>query len=575
MQVTEVNDIKTYNLSQGKTIPEWLSDRKKRLLLKKDVDLRRRIQLIQDFDMPIVSNTVNISPDGQYIIASGVYKPRIRCFDVDQLAMKFERCLDSEVIKCINLSDDYTKLLLLEQDRWIEIHSQAGFYFKTRIPKFGRDIAYNYASCDAMFVGNGSEIFRLNLNVGTFLKPFETECSTLNCIEINSDHNLIVVGSQDGFLEAWDPRSRERTGRLDCAFEAIRNDSNRKNQIPAISSLKFFNSLTMAVGTGIGQILMYDLRANKPFLTKDHMYGLPIKSIEFFDGPLQLVGSLDSKIIKFWNRNDGTPFTAIQSDNDLNKLAIYPNSGMLFVANESPKILTYYIPAIGPAPKWCSFLDRITEELEESNENVIYDDYKFVTEQELDELGLSDLIGTNLLRAYMHGFFIDLRLYRKAFELSKPFAYEEYRKQKIKEKIDADRFDRVQIAEELPKINRSLAERLIREDKDQTDAKKNATKRTNQKFKPNPMKDDRFKAMFSDPNFEIDEQSEEYRLLNPVLSRASKNDRTQSGNNANDDDEDAKRKIYDGIFDDDEDGEDDDQIETVSLDNEEDDSDDY
>jgi ribosome biogenesis protein ENP2 len=33
----------------------------------------------------------------------------------------------------------------------------------------------------------------------------------------------------------------------------------------------------------------------------------------------------------------------------------------------------------------------------------IYDDYKFVTRQELEELGLEHLEGTNLLRGYMHG----------------------------------------------------------------------------------------------------------------------------------------------------------------------------
>ena len=45
--------------------------------------------------------------------------------------------------------------------------------------------------------------------------------------------------------------------------------------------------------------------------------------------------------------------------------------------------------------------------------NLVYDDYKFVTKQDLASLGLSHLIGTNLLRAYMHGFFIDIRLYHK------------------------------------------------------------------------------------------------------------------------------------------------------------------
>lgn len=512
--MTEVNDIKTYNLSHGKTIPEWLSDRKKRLLLKKDVDLRRRIQLIQDFEMPTLSSTVNVSNDGQYIIATGIYKPRVRCYDVNQLALKFERCLDSEVIKCLILSDDYSKLLFLEEDRYVELHSQFGFYYKTRIPKFGRDMAYNYNTCDALFVGNGSEIYRLNLEVGTFLKSFETEANTLNAIQINPVHNLMVVGSQEGFVEAWDPRIRERVATLDCAYDAVRSDMNQKAKIPSVTTLTFRDGLTMAVGTATGQIMLYDIRSNKPYLTKDHMYGLPIKSVSFLDGTLDLIASLDAKIIKFWNRNTGAPYTAIQSDRELNQLAAYPNSGMLFVANEAEKILSYYIPAIGPAPKWCSFLDRITEELEESNENTIYDDYKFVTEQELDEIGLIDLIGTNLLRAYMHGYFIDMRLYRKARDASQPFAYEEYRKKKIREKIESERIDRVRIEDKLPKVNRTLAERILLEEQQQQEKR-------SKKYKANPMKDERFSAMFSDPDFQIDELSEEFRLLNPVLARMS------------------------------------------------------
>jgi len=43
----------------------------------------------------------------------------------------------------------------------------------------------------------------------------------------------------------------------------------------------------------------------------------------------------------------------------------------------------------------------------------VYDDYKFLTRSELDGLGLSHLIGTDFVRAYMHGFFLDVRLYRK------------------------------------------------------------------------------------------------------------------------------------------------------------------
>lgn len=119
--------------------------------------------------------------------------------------------------------------------------------------------------------------------------------------------------------------------------------------------------------------------------------------------------------------------TSVEPGTDLNDLCIVPNSGLFFMATEAPKILSYFVPSVGPAPRWCSFLDNMTEELEESTETAIYDDYKFLTADELESLGLSDLIGTNLLRAYMHGFFVDVRLYRKAKSIVEPFNYKEYR----------------------------------------------------------------------------------------------------------------------------------------------------
>ena len=46
-------------------------------------------------------------------------------------------------------------------------------------------------------------------------------------------------------------------------------------------------------------------------------------------------------------------------------------------------MMPYYIPSLGPAPRWCSFLDNITEEMEEGKGSVIYDDFKFVTREDL------------------------------------------------------------------------------------------------------------------------------------------------------------------------------------------------
>uniref|UniRef100_A0A8C8F5W8 Nucleolar protein 10 n=1 Tax=Oncorhynchus tshawytscha TaxID=74940 RepID=A0A8C8F5W8_ONCTS len=481
MQISSVNDVKIYNLSHGKSLPEWLSDRKKRALQNKDVDIQRRIELIQDFEMPTVCTSIKVSRDGQFILAAGTYKPRIRCYDTYQLSLKFERCLDSDVVAFDILSDDYSKLVFLHCNRYVEFHSQHGHYYKTRIPKFGRDFAYHYPSCDLYFVGASSEIFRLNLEQGRFLNSLQTDAVEHNVCDINPVHQLLASGTAEGKVECWDPRVRSRVGMLDCALSM--------EGLPSVSALKFNGSLTMAVGTSTGQVLIYDLRSSRPLLVKDHYYGLPIKSVNFQDH-LDLVLTADSKIIKIWNKDTGKVFSSIEPQTNIND-------------------------ALGPAPRWCSFLDNLTEELEESPESTVYDDYKFVTRKDLENLGLSHLVGSSLLRAYMHGFFMDIRLYHKVKTMANPFAYEEYRKDKIRQKIEESRAQRVQI-KKLPKVNKELALKLMEEGDDEAEL---SARKKKGKALPSILSDERFQVMFENPDYQVEEQSEEFRLLNPIVSK--------------------------------------------------------
>lgn len=511
MEVSAPNNVKIYNLSAGKSLPEWLSDRKKRALQKNDASVRRRIELIQDFDMPTVSGCIKVSKDGCYILATGTYKPRVRCYDVRNLSMKFERCFDSEVVQFDILSEDYSKLIFLQCDRYIELHAQYGRYYRMRIPKFGRDMAYYKSSCDLYIVGASSEVYRINLDIGRFLNPLVTDSSSINTCKINPSHQLFVCGTVEGRVEAWDPRSRNRVGILDCALNSVREDTE-VHGMPSVTSLCFKDALTLAVGTATGQILLYDIRSDKPLLVKDHMYGLPIKDIEFHQAT-DLVVSMDRKIIKLWDQQTGKPFTSIEPSTDLNDMCIVPDTGMLFLANEEKKMLTYYIPTLGPAPKWCSFLDNLTEELEENTTDTVYEDYKFVTKKELEDLGLSHLIGSNLLRAYMHGYFVDIRLYHKAKAIVEPFAFDEYRKRKIREKLEEQRSSRV-VLHKLPNVNKDLAHKLITEDE--------SGNQKQQKKAQSLLKDDRFKALFSNPDFQVDQQADEFRLINPLVSKIDK-----------------------------------------------------
>lgn len=72
---------------------------------------------------------------------------------------------------------------------------------------------------------------------------------------------------------------------------------------------------------------------------------------------------------------------------------------------------------------------------------------------------------------------------------------------------------------QLPKVNRLLAEKLL-----------NKSDRPGKKKKElvdgeNPLGDQRFVAMFSNAEFEVDEESEEFQRLHPVLSHREKKHR--------------------------------------------------
>lgn len=56
--------------------------------------------------------------------------------------------------------------------------------------------------------------------------------------------------------------------------------------------------------------------------------GLAIKQIEFVKES-NLVLSMDSRALKMWHEEDGSPFAALEPGTRLNDFARYPNSGEL------------------------------------------------------------------------------------------------------------------------------------------------------------------------------------------------------------------------------------------------------
>ena len=74
----------------------------------------------------------------------------MKCFEVSQLSLKFERCLDMEVTDFLILSDDYQKLAILGSDRSLEFHTSQGKHAKLRVPKFGRELAFYPANSELL-----------------------------------------------------------------------------------------------------------------------------------------------------------------------------------------------------------------------------------------------------------------------------------------------------------------------------------------------------------------------------------------------------------------------------------------
>ena len=92
------------------SLPDWLT--RKRAAAKGKRSLKEHvegtIELIQGFEFPEASNKIKSTRDGHHVMATGVYKPQMRVWDLDQLALKFERHSDAEnvdfVVRELSLS---------------------------------------------------------------------------------------------------------------------------------------------------------------------------------------------------------------------------------------------------------------------------------------------------------------------------------------------------------------------------------------------------------------------------------------------------------------------------------------
>ena len=133
-----------------------------------------------------------------------------------------------------------------------------------------------------------------------------------------------------------------------------------------------------------------------------------------------------------------------------------------------------------------------------------YDNYKFLTIPELRALSLGHLVGkTNLLRPYMHGFFVASKLYDQARLIANPYVWEEERMKQVKEKVEKERASRIRGNKKV-KVNQKLVDRAL----------KKQERRETVDTEAGVLGDSRFKQLFEDEAFAVDENSREFLLLN-------------------------------------------------------------
>lgn len=509
---------------------------------------------MQDFDFPTAANTLRVSPDGRYVIGCGTYKPQLKVFELDQLAMKLERHMDAEGIAVDYFSDDWKKFAVLRDDRCVEFHAQYGLHHRVRVPKFGRDLRYLRGSADLLVAAAGPQVYRLNTFRGEFQAPIESGMDGgVNALAESPVHGLIALAGADGTVACFDPRDYRRpAARIVLAESLARLDARASGEVAeangGATAISFGpGALRMGVGTASGHVLLYDIRAPTPLRCRDHRYGLPIRRVSFCEGAgaQGRVVTADKKVIKIWETDAEKLLTAVEPPADVNDMCVYPRSGLIMAACESHRMHIWYVPKLGPAPRWCHYLDGLTEELEESTTQSVYDDYKFVTRAQLEAWGAADLIGTEALRAYMHGFFVDVKLYRKIQSVADPYAYERYHRKRVEEAVEASRAKRVNFKRALPKVNRDLARAILKdrmrkrgvpdglqEGGDGADAKEKATSSSSSLVDP------RFSAMFEDEDYQVDVESETFVRLHPSQAHQRRNMRARAEEDSDGDDSD-------------------------------------
>lgn len=464
MQVSLQNKITTYNLTAGKSLPEWLSERRrnKRAVAGQE----NRVELLHDLEFPHRAQCIFRCANGTHLFAAGDYPYRLKCFDVNNLSMKFSFNADMNIMSGVCLSPDYRKFALRGEGRQITVHHTSSIVDRLRVPHLQRCLGFNPFLAELLSSGTSPEIFRINLETGTFVESYKTgSVDGVNHVEVfgagSPVGGLVLTAGCDGVVEAWDSRAGSAVARIAVAGAGGVSGVEGVCEVRHIATEER-GGLLFSCGLESGEVLLYDVRLQKPLLVKNHMNSLPIVKTYFFNGKSTSTGeasfvlSADTRSLKVWNKSDGSNFTSIDAPADITDFTLLrsqhnmvapfdcDDSGVVAICCDVPRVQVHFIPQLGAAPRWASFLDVMTEELEEKDSTTVYDDYTFIAKEEMDALGIAaeDLAGGKV-RPVMHGAFIENGLYRELQAVVNPAAFNAYVSKMAKDRQQRRWSDRI------------------------------------------------------------------------------------------------------------------------------------
>ncbi|CAA9986255.1 conserved Plasmodium protein, unknown function [Plasmodium knowlesi strain H] len=564
------NGIKIYSLTSGRVSPEnggvgsvgkGSGRKKKNESIGKS---ENSVEILHDLEFSQKSEQVKISDDGRYICISGMYPPQVGLYDTKEMSIKHRRHFDEEVVNFEFLTSNYEKLAFLCKNRHLEFHNAAGKYYKMRIPKEGRNLLYNKENSNLYICSSFDEIYVLNLHKGGFEHSMSTRNEHNNFLCRNMHLPIMATGGSTGFLEIWDERVKKSISCLEI------------HEGEELTAGCFSDSgLKLGVGTEKGIVKMYDIRHSRPLLVKDHCNDLAIKKIEFVNigksgggstvsvgggngmfsndrflrsgdyGPSvsggsssnEYVTSADANCIKIYSERDPNlltfhvmnrqsesgkskggskktnAFKLLGNDTiSINSFTFYKNSGLCFIPCDSTNVSLYFIPYIGIAPKWCNFLDNITEELEErekydnnrndgdtqyATSNDLFDDYVFVSNEQVERMNISHLRGTPNLISYLHGYYMPSKLYTDIKSVFEADNLNQVKKAIVQRRLEKKQ--QMRIPDRSVMVNRDYVDKLLTRVNKKVDKKQKAIVEAQEL-----LQDERFSKLFYDPEYMVE-----------------------------------------------------------------------